>query len=80
MGTLDLADSRIELTPDALRITELLRRQSIAKSDITSAKMNGGSVFVQLRDGGWMKVPDSGRNSLAVLNSIRAWMKTESTL
>lgn len=74
-GFVDLAVSRIELAPDALRITELLRRQSIAKGDITSAKTEGGAVFLQLQDGRWLKLPNTGRNSLGVLNSIRAWLK-----
>lgn len=48
-GMVDLAVSRMELTPDALRIIELLRRQSIAKREITSVKMDGGAVFCNFR-------------------------------
>jgi hypothetical protein len=75
VGIVDLAVSRIELTNAELRITELHRRVAVPKRDIASAKVEGGSVFLQLQDGRWCKVPDTGRNSLAMVNSIRAWLK-----
>lgn len=74
-GIVDLAISRIELARDELRITELHRRVAVPKNDIVLAKVEGGAVFLQLQDGRWFKVPDTGRNSLAMVNSIRAWIK-----
>jgi hypothetical protein len=73
-GIVDLAVSRIDLTPEALKVTELHRRVSVPKRDVVSAKVEGGDVFLQLKDGGWFKVPSTGRNSLAMVNSIRAWI------
>jgi hypothetical protein len=78
LAVVDLAVSRIDLEPDELRIVELLRRRSIPKRDVASVKVEGGSVFLQLQDGQWFKVPDTGRNSLSMRNSIDAWLKTRS--
>ena len=74
LGLLDLLVSRIELTPAALRIIELHRRRSIPRTEIVSAKADGGSVFLQLRNGSWLKLPDTGESSTGVLNTVRAWM------
>jgi hypothetical protein len=74
-GIIDLAVSRIVLEKDAMRITELRRRVAVPKRDIVSAKVDGGLVVLQLQDGSWFKVPSTGRNVLAMNNSIRAWLK-----
>ena len=75
---IDLAISRIVLEKDAMRITELHRRVAVPKRDIVSAKVDGGVVFLQMQDGSWLKVPSTGRNVLAMCNSIRAWLKDRS--
>jgi hypothetical protein len=75
LGFVDLAVSRIDLTPDALQITELHRRRAVAKNDITQVKSEGGSVFLQLQNGSWFKLPDTGFNSLGIANTVRAWLK-----
>lgn len=77
-GLIDLAISRIVLEKDAMRITELHRRVSVPKRDIVSAKVDGGMVVLQMQDGSWFKVPGTGRNALAMNNSIRAWLKDRS--
>lgn len=74
LGFIDLAVSRIDLTPDALQITELHRRRAVAKNDITLVKFEGGAVFLQLQNGSWFKLPDTGWNSLGVANTVRAWL------
>ena len=74
-GIIDLAVSRIVLERDAMRITELRRRVAVPKRDIVSAKVDGGMVVLQMRDGSWFEVPSTGRNVLAMNNSIRAWLK-----
>jgi hypothetical protein len=74
-GIIDLAVSRIVLDKDAMRITELRRRVAVPKRDIVSAKVDGGMVVLQMRDGSWFEVPGTGRNVLAMNNSIRAWLK-----
>lgn len=75
LGLIDLVVSRIELTPDTLRVVELFRSRSVAKRDIVTAKRDGGSLFLQLQDGRWFAVPDTGKNTLGTLNTIRAWLK-----
>ena len=77
-GIIDLAISRIVLEKDAMRITELRRRVAVPKRDIVSAKVDGGLVVLQMKDGSWFKVPSTGRNVLAMNNSIRAWIKDKS--
>ena len=74
-GIIDLAISRIVLEKDAMRITELHRRVTVPKRDIASSKVDGGIVVLQMQDGSWFKVPSTGRNTLAMTNSIRAWLK-----
>lgn len=74
-GLVDLAVSRIVLEKDAMRITELHRRVEVPKRDVVSAKVDGGIVVLQMQDGSWFKVPSTGRNVLAMNNSIRAWIK-----
>ena len=74
-GIIDLAISRIVLEKDAMRITELHRRVAVPKRDIASSKVDGGIVVLQMQDGSWFKVPSTGRNVLAMNNSIRAWIK-----
>ena len=74
-GIIDLAISRIVLEKDAMRITELHRRVAVPKRDIVSSKVDGGIVVLQMHDGSWFKVPSTGRNVLAMNNSIRAWIK-----
>jgi len=74
-GIIDLAISQIVLEKDAMRITELHRCVAVPKRDIVSAKVDGGVVVLQMQDGSWFKVPSTGRNVLAMNNSIRAWIK-----
>jgi len=75
VGFVGFAVTRIDLLPDELRVTRLLGRRSVAKSDVTSAKMDGGVVFLQLRNGQWFKLPSAGDNSVGVLDSVQAWLK-----
>ena len=76
-GLVDLAISRIVLEKDAMRITQLHRHVAVPKRDIASAKIDGGMVVLQMQDGSWFKVPGTGRNVLAMNNSIRAWLKDQ---
>lgn len=68
---------RIELTDDALIVTDLRgrRRYDIADIDgISEAK--GVPPALRLKDGRWVKLPSIG-NSLG--NSVRAWLRSPST-
>jgi hypothetical protein len=74
LGFVDLAISRIELTPDAVEIVELLGRRTVARRDITLVKSEGGKVLLRLQDGRWFELPDTGLNSLGIANTVRAWL------
>lgn len=74
-GFVDTLISRIILDDDTLRIVSIARRQTHARGDFESAKVDGGQVVLMRRDGGWLKLPDTGANALSVRNSIDAWLK-----
>ena len=74
-GFLDVLVSRIVLTDDDIQVISLVRKRSYPRSDFESAKVDGGSVVLLKRDGGWLILPDTGANSLSVRNTIHAWIK-----
>ena len=74
---LDVLVSRIVLDEDAVRIISLVRTQSHARSDFESAKVDGGSVCLLRRDGGWLILPATGHNALGVRNTVHAWIKKQ---
>ncbi len=75
LGLTDGLVSRIVLGPNAIHVVSLRGRRSYDRAEIASTKIDGGSVFLELRGGGWAKLPDTGRNALGVLNTVRAWLK-----
>jgi len=74
-GFADTMVSRIVLTDDAIEIISLVRRRRYQRTEFESAKVDGGAVCLKRRDGGWLMLPDTGRNSLSVRNTIHAWIK-----
>lgn len=67
---------RIELTDDALVVTDLRGRRRYHIADIARvAEAKGAPASIQLANGRWVKLPMIGSN---VGNSVRAWLK-EST-
>ena len=71
---LDVMLSRIVLDDDAIHILSLVRRRSYRRTDFESAKVDGGVVVLKRRAGGWLKLPDTGANSLSVRNTVHAWI------
>jgi hypothetical protein len=64
---------RIELTDDAMLVTELTGRRRYSKADIDGIRESkGGSPMLLLKGGRWVKLPvvTSGLG-----NSVRAWLK-----
>jgi hypothetical protein len=64
---------RIELTDDAMLVTELTGRRRYSKADIDGIReAKGGSPMLLLKGGRWVKLPvvASGLG-----NSVRAWLK-----
>jgi hypothetical protein len=74
LGIADWMASKIVLGDDALDVVELFRRYSYARSQLVSVKVDGGRVCIERVDGGWVVLPDTGRNALGVCNSVRAWL------
>lgn len=72
---LDVMLSRIVLDDDAIHVVSLVRRRSYARTEFESAKVDGGVVVLKRRGGGWLKLPDTGANSLSVRNTVHAWIK-----
>jgi hypothetical protein len=65
---------RIELTDEAMLVTELTGRKRYAKTDIDRiAEAKGTPPTLLLRDGRWVKLPSVGSD---LGNSVRAWKKT----
>jgi hypothetical protein len=74
-GFLDVLMSRVVLTADDIQVISLVRTRTYPRSDLESAKVDGGAVCLKKRDGGWLVLPDSGGNALSVRNAIDAWIK-----
>ncbi len=75
-GFIDVLVSRIVLDEREIRVISLLRARRYPRADFESAKVDGGAVCLKRRDGGWLVLPDTGRNSLAVRNTVHAWLKS----
>ena len=73
-GFIDVMVSRIVLDERDSR-DQPGARPPVSRGDFESAKVDGGAVCLKRRDGGWL-VPDTGRNTLAVRNTIHAWIKS----
>jgi hypothetical protein len=74
-GFIDILVSRIVLTHDEIQVISLVRKRTCPRSDLESAKVDGGAVCLKKRDGGWLVLPDTGANALSVRNTIQAWIK-----
>jgi hypothetical protein len=75
-GFLDVLVSRIVLDRDSISVISLVRKRAYPRADFESAKVDGGSVCLKRRDGGWLVLPGTGQNSLSVRNTIHAWIKS----
>jgi hypothetical protein len=76
VGFIDVMVSRIELDEREIRVISVVRSRRYPRADLESAKVDGGAVCLKRRDGGWLVLPDTGRNTLAVRNTIHAWIKS----
>jgi hypothetical protein len=64
---------RIELTDDAMLVTDLTGRKRYAKSDIDRvAEAKGTPPVLVLKNGKWVKLPSVGSD---LGNSVRSWKK-----
>jgi len=66
---------RIELLADEIRVGELVGHKSYHRSVVASASWEKGCpVSLQLRDGTWANLPDTGHPNSKVAGAIRAWL------
>lgn len=76
LGSLDTAQRRLELTSDGVLFVANFRRRFIPRTEIESVTWAKGSgVSLRLTDGTWAHLPELGYGSLALTNTIRAWLK-----
>ena len=73
-GILESLILRIELTDDAMIVTDLRGRKRYAITEIEGIEeAKGVPPALRLTGGKWVKVPSVGSN---LGNSVRAWLKT----
>lgn len=75
LAVYEVFSTRIVLSDSSMDIVSLLGKRSFERSRISTVKVDGGSVFIKIEGGGWVKLPELGRNSLSVSNTIRAWLR-----
>ena len=64
---------RIQLTDEAMIVTDLLGSRRYARNEIVRIEeAKGVSPAILLVDGRWVKLPSAGNN---LGNSVRAWLK-----
>ena len=75
-GLIEIALTAVVLDDDVLRIRGLKSRRNIPKKELANVTWESGcGVSVQLVDGSWVQLPEVGKNSQALTNSIRAWLR-----
>jgi hypothetical protein len=76
LGVLDVARRRIVLDRSELRIVSMWSQRVYSRDTIDSVTWEGGvGVSLKLTTGGWVTLPELGRNSQSVANTIRAWLR-----
>jgi hypothetical protein len=76
LGIIEAAVTRVILDEEGLVAVTLLSRKRYPRRDIERVTWEtGAGVAIKLVDGQWAQLPDLGRNSQSVTNSIRAWLK-----
>jgi hypothetical protein len=72
-GVVESLVLRIELTDDAMVVTDLTGRTRFPIGDITRiSEEKGGPPAILLKDGRWVKLPSVGSD---LGNSVRSWLK-----
>jgi hypothetical protein len=70
----DAVASKIILDGDTMHIVSLMKRRSFPRSEFVSAQVDRGAVVLKRREGGWVILPGTGRDPLAVRNTLHAWI------
>jgi hypothetical protein len=80
IGVADALISRIILGDDSIQIISLFRKRAIPRAEIISVTWQAGyGVIVKLREGGWIKIPNTGHNIQGQANTFRAWLNRPSS-
>jgi hypothetical protein len=75
-GIVEVATSRIVLSPNSLETGSIWSRRRHALTDVESVTWAAGSgVSVKLSNGRWAKMPELGYNAQGLANTLRAWLK-----
>jgi len=76
LGMLDVARRRIVLRRGEVRIVSMWSERVYSRETIDSVTWESGvGVALKLASGDWVRLPELGRNSQSVANTIRAWLK-----
>ena len=68
--------TKIVLSESELQIRKWFRKTSVERATIKKVTWNKGvGASIQRKDGSWQKIPEVGRNSQSLCNSVRAWLK-----
>lgn len=71
----DAIASRIVLDGGTMHVNSLMRRRMFPRSDFVSAQVDGGAVVLKRKAGGWLILPGTGRNAMAVSITIDGWIR-----
>jgi hypothetical protein len=74
LAVYEVFSSRVVLGDNSIDVVSLLKRRSFERSQVAAVKSEGGRVFVEVKGGGRVTLPELGRRSLSMSNSIRAWL------
>lgn len=75
LGIVETWVSRVELHDDHILTVALFVRRTYPRGEVTSVTWAKGSpVSVQLTDGRWVNLPNTGHASTKIVGAIRAWL------
>ena len=75
-GIFEVLTTGVALGESEMQVRQRGRFQTIARADIQTVTWESGCpVALLLQNGDWVKLPEVGRNTQALANSVRAWVK-----
>ena len=75
-GAIDAFTSKVEIYPEHLVVVANLRRRKYSRSQFVSvSSAKGVPITLQFQSGGNLELPPVGKNSQAMANSLRAWVR-----
>jgi len=74
LAVYEVISSRVVLDDNSIEVVSLLKRRSFQRSQVAAVKSEGGRVFLEIEGGGRVMLPELGRRSISMSNTIRAWL------